>query len=196
MQSPNMSRDDFKQKLMEAIAGDSDDQKAAKGSAMVMFDTIEFVHENNFAESKFDYAEIFNGSRYQSKEDINKQIELLNKVNQITTATIKNTENMLTRLEEELKKAEVSSARIKLELEAAKSREDETKEQTDRGMQRLKNKVALNQSRIKVLNFLSDNFGHWRFKDNFNFDTEAQVNVFNTLIEDVAKNELAFMKLQ
>lgn len=47
MQSPQITRRDFEQRLSSLIKGTDDDPKAARGSAMVMYDTIELVHAVN-----------------------------------------------------------------------------------------------------------------------------------------------------
>ena len=194
MQSPKMTRSEFERRLSSIMTGTDDDQKAAKASAMVMFDTIEFVHENNEVESKFDYAQIFDGKRYKTKEDIVKQQQWLAQVNEITAKTIKNSEHTSSRLEEEFKNAKVSATRIQSEVAAIKSREIEVKDQTAHGLQRLKIKIALNEVRIKALDFLAMTFGQWEFKDNFVFKNKSQFAQFESLRAEVTKQEVAFAK--
>ena len=192
IQSTQMDRAQFEKRLSAIIAGSDDDQRTAKGSAMVMYDTIEFVHENYATESKFDYSQIFDGTRYKSKEDIVKQQQLLLTVNEITSKTIRNTENTVGRLEEELKRAKVSPARIKKEVDAARQKDKESKAETAHGLQRLKDKIALNEARIKALEFLSTTFGKWNYKDNFIFETKEQAQSFENLMTVVARQEIAF----
>lgn len=125
-----------------------------------------------------------------------KEGKLLSQVNEATAAAIINSQSSIARLEEELKRAKVSPARIQIEVAAARLRELETKDQTLKGVKRLKNKIALNEARIQVLDFLSASFGQWTYRDNFLFATEAQVDEFKKLMLEVEKGEAAFAKLQ
>ena len=193
MLSPDITREKFKASLSKVLDGSEDDQKTARGAAMVMFDTIEFAHESNQLESQFSYAEIFEGSRYKAQSDLIKERDLLKQVNLVTEKTIKSSQNAVARLEEELKKENVSDSRIKAEIAIAKQREIESSSESDLGVKRLKNKIALNQARIEALDYLLNTFGQWQFNKNFNFSNPTQADKFNALIKQVQKQELSFV---